>query len=131
MTPNKETYYFGIVYLSLHEYCTAQFLPCKILSVNFLIAVYFSHLPDFAYKNLRLCGESLILLEYHPKNWNFLSISKILRDIYLSIFCLPCARTLTDPSAVTVCVLLDVCFSLQISRAVTVHKSQGLTLSRT
>ena len=42
MTPNKETYYYGIVDLSLHEYCTVQFLPCKILSVNFLIAVYFS-----------------------------------------------------------------------------------------
>jgi hypothetical protein len=39
----------------------------KMLSVNFLIAIYFSHLLVFSYKNLRLCRESLILLEYHKK----------------------------------------------------------------
>ena len=38
-----------------------------LLSVNILIAVYFSHLPVFSYKNLRLCKESLILLESYQK----------------------------------------------------------------
>ena len=102
MTPNKETYYFGIVYLSLHEYCTAQFLPCKILSVNFLITVYFSHLPVFAYKNLRLCGESLILLEYHLKK---LELSVYIKDSkgYLSIYILTSLCTDPDESVSSVC----------------------------
>jgi hypothetical protein len=30
--------------------------------------IYFSHLPVFSYKSLRLCRESLMLLEYHKKN---------------------------------------------------------------
>jgi hypothetical protein len=39
----------------------------QMLSVKILIAVYFSHLTFFSYKNLTLCIESLILLEYHKK----------------------------------------------------------------
>ena len=38
-----------------------------MLSVKILIAVYFLHLPFFSYKNLSLCRESLMLLEYHKK----------------------------------------------------------------
>jgi hypothetical protein len=33
----------------------------------FLASPYFSHLPVFSYKSLRLCRESLMLLEYHEK----------------------------------------------------------------
>ena len=39
----------------------------QILSENFLIAVYFSHLPVFSYKNLNFCREFLMLFEYHQK----------------------------------------------------------------
>lgn len=49
--------------------------------MNFLITIYSSHLPLFSCKSLRLCRESLMLLEYHPKKWNFVSISKNLRNI--------------------------------------------------
>ena len=49
------------------KFCT------QMLSANFLVAVYFSYLLVFSYYNLRLCMESLILLEY-PKKWNFLSV---------------------------------------------------------
>ncbi len=38
-----------------------------MLSENLLIAIYISHFPVFSYKNLRLGGESLMLLEYHKK----------------------------------------------------------------
>jgi hypothetical protein len=37
------------------------------LSVKFLIIIYLSHLPVISCKNLRLCRESLMLLEYHKK----------------------------------------------------------------
>jgi hypothetical protein len=35
---------------------------------RFLIALYFSHLFVFSYKNLTLCRESLMFLEYPKKN---------------------------------------------------------------
>ena len=38
-----------------------------MLSVKILIAVYFSHLLVISYKDLGMCRESLILLEYHKK----------------------------------------------------------------
>ena len=45
------------------------------MSKNFLIAVYFSHdLPVLSYKNLRLCRESLMILEYHQNIWNYISV---------------------------------------------------------
>jgi hypothetical protein len=53
----------------------------QMLSVKFLIAVYLLHLTILSYKNLRLCRESMMLLEYHKKCRNFVSISKNLRDI--------------------------------------------------
>src|ERR1700676_1788425 len=53
----------------------------QMLSVKILIAVYLSHISVFSYKNSRLCRESLMLLEYHQKIGNFVSISKNLRDI--------------------------------------------------
>jgi hypothetical protein len=62
-----------------------QLFRAKMLAVNFLIAVYFSHLAFFSYKNLILCRESLMLLEYHKKIWNFVSISKNLTDIKMVI----------------------------------------------
>ena len=52
-----------------------------MLSMNLLIAVYFSHLLVFSYRILRLSRESFILLGYHQKNWNFLSTTKNLSDI--------------------------------------------------
>ena len=54
--------------------------PDKIstkMSKNFLIAIYFSHLPVFSYKNLRLCKESLMLLEYHQKIGTFCLYQRI------------------------------------------------------
>jgi hypothetical protein len=44
--------------------CVTQML---LVSVKILIAVYLSHLHIFSYKNLRLCRESMILLECHKK----------------------------------------------------------------
>jgi hypothetical protein len=50
---------------------------------RFLIALYVSHLSVFSYKNLTLCRESLMFLEYPKKFRNFLSIAKLLSDINL------------------------------------------------
>jgi hypothetical protein len=50
---------------------------------RFLIALYFSHLSIFSYKNLTLCRESLMFLEYPRIFRNFLSIAKLLSDINL------------------------------------------------
>jgi hypothetical protein len=50
---------------------------------RFLIALYFSHLSVFSYKNLTLCRESLMFLEYSKKVRNFLSTAKLPSDINL------------------------------------------------
>ena len=39
----------------------------QMVTVKILIVISLSHLPFFSYKNLRLCRESLMLLEYHKK----------------------------------------------------------------
>jgi hypothetical protein len=43
----------------------------KMLSVNFLPAIYFLHLQAFSCKNSRLCRECLMLLEYYQKIGTF------------------------------------------------------------
>ena len=52
-------------------------VAAKMLSVNILIAVYSSHLLVFSYKILRLCRESLILLESHQKIGSFRPYQRI------------------------------------------------------
>jgi hypothetical protein len=50
---------------------------------RFLIALYFSHHYVFSYKNLTLCRESIIFLEYPKFFETFLSKAKLLSDINL------------------------------------------------
>ena len=65
-----------------------------MFSVNILLAVYFSHLWVFSHKNLGLCRELLMLLDYYKKKLELLVYIKVSKGNKVG-----CHNTSTDPLA--------------------------------